>query len=219
MARIIMQDLIEEGKVSRGWLGVGIQDITAELAKAFGVKNTKGSLITKVMSPSPAETAGLKKGDIVVRVNQKKVKDSSQLRNYIAEAGAWADVTLEVIREGNLKIFKVTLDELKSASTSTPLKTESLLVLGILVQDLSPDVIKRLGYDPGTGVVISEVKSGSPADQAGLQAGMVIAEVNRNPVRDEKEFQNTLKNINTDQGVLLLMVRPKGSQYIIIKLR
>ena len=219
MARIIMQDLIEEGKVSRGWLGVGIQDITAELAKAFGVKNTKGSLITKVMSPSPAETAGLKKGDIVVRVNQKKVKDSSQLRNYIAEAGAWADVTLEVIREGNLKIFKVTLDELKSASTSTPLKTESLLVLGILVQDLSPDVIKRLGYDPGTGVVISEVKSGSPADQAGLQAGMVIAEVNRHPVRDEKEFQNALKNINTDQGVLLLMVGPKGSQYIIIKLR
>jgi serine protease Do len=124
-----------------------------------------------------------------------------------------------VIREGNLKIFKVTLDELKSASTSTPLKTESLLVLGILVQDLSPDVIKRLGYDPGSGVVISEVKSGSPADQAGLQAGMVIAEVNRHPVRDEKEFQNALKNINTDQGVLLLMVGPKGSQYIIIKLR
>ena len=171
------------------------------------------------MSPSPAETAGLKEGDIVVRVNQKKVKDSSQLRNYIAEAGAWTDVTLEVIREGNLKIFKVTLDELKSASTSTPLKTESLLVLGILVQDLSPDVIKRLGYDPGTGVVISEVKSGSPADQAGLKAGMVIAEVNRNPVRDEKEFQNILKNISTDQGVLLLMVRPNGSQYIIIKLR
>ena len=118
-----------------------------------------------------------------------------------------------------MKIFKVTLDELKSASTSTPLKTESLLVLGILVQDLSLEVIKRLGYDPGTGVVISEVKSGSPADQAGLQKGMVIAEVNRHPIRDEKEFQNSLKNINLDQGVLLLMVRPKGSQYIIIKLR
>ena len=214
-----MQDLIAEGKVSRGWLGVGIQDITAELAQAFGVENTKGSLITKVMPSSPAETAGLKKGDIVIRVNQRKVKNSSQLRNYIAEAGAWADVTLEVIREGKSEIIKVTLDELKSASTTKPLKTQSSLVLGILVQDMSPDVIKRLGYDPGTGVVITEVESGSPADQVGLQAGMVIAEVNRHPVRDEKEFQNALKNINTVQGVLLLMVRPKGSQYIIIKLR
>ena len=219
MAQIIMQDLIAEGKVSRGWLGVGIQDITAELAQAFGVENTKGSLITKVMPSSPAETAGLKKGDIVIRVNQRKVKNSSQLRNYIAEAGAWVDVTLEVIREGKSEIIKVTLDELKSASTTKPLKTQSSLVLGILVQDMSPDVIKRLGYDPGTGVVITEVESGSPADQVGLQAGMVIAEVNRHPVRDEKEFQNALKNINTVQGVLLLMVRPKGSQYIIIKLR
>ena len=219
MAQIIMKDLIAEGKVSRGWLGVGIQDVTAELAQAFGVKNTKGSLITKVMPSSPAETAGLKKGDIVIRVNQRKVKNSSQLRNYIAEAGAWADVTLEVIREGKTEIIKVTLDELKSASTSTPLKTQSSLVLGILVQDLSPDVVKRLGYDPGTGVVITEVESGSPAAQVGLKAGMVIAEVNRQPVRDEREFQNALKNININQGVLLLMVSPQGSQYIIIKLR
>jgi len=219
MAQIIMKDLIAEGKVSRGWLGVGIQDVTAELAQAFGVKNTKGSLITKVMPSSPAETAGLIKGDIVIRVNQRKVKNSSQLRNYIAEAGAWADVTLEVIREGKTEIIKVTLDELKSASTSTPLKTQSSLVLGILVQDLSPDVVKRLGYDPGTGVVITEVESGSPAAQIGLKAGMVIAEVNRQPVRDEREFQNALKNININQGVLLLMVSPQGSQYIIIKLR
>ena len=219
MAQIIMKDLIAEGKVSRGWLGVGIQDVTAELAQAFGVKNTKGSLITKVMPSSPAETAGLIKGDIVIRVNQRKVKNSSQLRNYIAEAGAWADVTLEVIREGKAEIIKVTLDELKSASTSTPLKTQSSLVLGILVQDLSPDVVKRLGYDPGTGVVITEVESGSPAAQVGLKAGMVIAEVNRQPVRDEREFQNALKNININQGVLLLMVSPQGSQYIIIKLR
>jgi serine protease Do len=219
MAQIIMQDLIAEGKVSRGWLGVGIQNLTAELAQAFGVKNTKGSLITKVMPSSPAETAGLIKGDIVIRVNQRKVKNSSQLRNYIAEAGAWADVTLEVIREGKAEIIKVTLDELKSASTSTPLKTQSSLVLGILVQDLSPDVVKRLGYDPGTGVVITEVESGSPAAQVGLKAGMVIAEVNRQPVRDEREFQNALKNININQGVLLLMVSPQGSQYIIIKLR
>ena len=219
MAQIIMQDLIAEGKVSRGWLGVGIQDVTAELAQAFGVKNTKGSLITKVMPSSPAETAGLIKGDIVIRVNQRKVKNSSQLRNYIAEAGAWADVTLEVIREGKTEIIKVTLDELKSASTSTPLKTQSSLVLGILVQDLSPDVVKRLGYDPGTGVVITEVESGSPAAQVGLKAGMVITEVNRQPVRDEREFQNALKNININQGVLLLMVSPQGSQYIIIKLR
>ena len=195
MAQIIMQDLIAEGKVSRGWLGVGIQDVTAELAQAFGVKNTKGSLITKVMPSSPAETAGLIKGDIVIRVNQRKVKNSSQLRNYIAEAGAWADVTLEVIREGKTEIIKVTLDELKSASTSTPLKTQSSLVLGILVQDLSPDVVKRLGYDPGTGVVITEVESGSPAAQIGLKAGMVIAEVNRQPVRDEREFQNALEKL------------------------
>ena len=175
--------------------------------------------LTPLEKSSESVGSILKKGDIVIRVNQRKVKNSSQLRNYIAEAGAWADVTLEVIREGKTEIIKVTLDELKSASTSTPLKTQSSLVLGILVQDLSPDVVKRLGYDPGTGVVITEVESGSPAAQVGLKAGMVIAEVNRQPVRDEREFQNALKNININQGVLLLMVSPQGSQYIIIKLR
>ena len=107
MAQIIMQDLIAEGKVSRGWLGVGIQDITAELAQAFGVENTKGSLITKVMPSSPAETAGLKKGDIVIRVNQRKVKNSSQLRNYIAEEGAWVDVTLEALSRGAKQVTSI----------------------------------------------------------------------------------------------------------------
>ncbi|MBC8259986.1 MAG: Do family serine endopeptidase [SAR324 cluster bacterium] len=217
MARQIMQDLIEVGRVSRGWLGVGIQDITHDLAQAFGTKNTHGSIVTKIISPSPAESAGLKEGDIVVSVNQKNVRDSSQLKNYIAEAGAGIEVELEIIRNGKTEVLKVVLDERDSPPAVSQNATESASVLGLLVQDLSLEVIKRLGYDPGTGVVITDVKPGSPAAQVGLQAGMVIAEVNRQTVNSKIDYQNAIKHINLEKGVLFLLIRPEGSQYIIIK--
>ena len=111
MARKIMRDLIEKGSVSRGWLGVGIQDVSQDLAKAFDLKNTKGSLITGVMKDTPAQKAGIKKGDVVVRINEKLILDSNHLRNEIANAGAFKEIKMEIIRNGELIRIKLELGE------------------------------------------------------------------------------------------------------------
>ena len=111
MASKIMKDLIDKGSVSRGWLGVGIQDVSQDLAKAFKLKNTKGSLITAVMEDTPAQRAGMLKGDVVVRINDKLIQNSNHLRNEIANAGAFTEIDLELIREGKSINIKLKLDE------------------------------------------------------------------------------------------------------------
>ena len=107
-----MRDLIDKGSVSRGWLGVGIQDVTQDLAKAFQLKSTKGCLITGVMQDTPAQKAGLRKGDVVIQIDEKHIQNSTHLRNEIANAGAFSEIEMELIRDGktiliNLVKFKM----------------------------------------------------------------------------------------------------------------
>ena len=111
MARRIMEDLIEKGSVSRGWLGVGIQDINQDLAQAFKLDDTSGSLITGVMKNTPADVAGLKRGDVVIEINGEQIKNSNHLRNEIANAGAGSDIELIVIRDSGKRKFLIRLDE------------------------------------------------------------------------------------------------------------
>jgi serine protease Do len=111
MARLVMEDLIEKGSVSRGWLGVGIQDINQDLAQAFKLDDTSGSLITGVMKNTPADVAGLKRGDVVIEINGEQIKNSNHLRNEIANAGAGSDIELIVIRDSGKRKFLIRLDE------------------------------------------------------------------------------------------------------------
>ena len=111
MARKIMRDLIEKGSVSRGWLGVGIQDVSQDLAKEFQLENTKGSLITGVMEGTPAQKAGIRKGDVVIRINEKVIIDSNHLRNEVANAGAFKEIQMEIIRNGESIFINLELGE------------------------------------------------------------------------------------------------------------
>ena len=222
MASKIMKDLIDKGSVSRGWLGVGIQDVSQDLAKAFNLKNTKGCLITAVMENTPAQRAGMHKGDVVVRINDKLIKNSNHLRNEIANAGAFTEIYLELIREGKSINMKLKLDErpqnvgrVKMIPQDTP-AVEQLEFLGMTVEALTDEKVEKLGVKTDIGVLISKIELGSPAGKAGLRKGMIIQELERKAVRNFEIFKKIVNEMDTAKGVLLLITTSGGSRYIFV---
>ncbi len=223
MASKIMRDLIDKGSVSRGWLGVGIQDVSQDLAKAFKLKNSKGCLITAVMENTPAQRAGMLKGDVVVRINEKLIQNSNHLRNEIANAGAFTEIDLELIREGNSIKIKLELDErpqkvgrVKMTPKLSP-AVEQFEFLGMTVEALTDEKAEKLGVKSGNGVLISKIKLGSPADNAGLRTSMIIQEVERKAVKNFKIFKKIVNDLDTAKGILLLVTTSGGSRYIFIE--
>ena len=222
MARKIMRDLIDKGSVSRGWLGVGIQDVTQDLAKAFQLKSTKGCLITGVMQDTPAQKAGLRKGDVVIQINEKHIQNSNHLRNEIANAGAFSEIEMELIRAGKTILINLRLDErpkkigqMKMLSQLAP-TTEKVEMLGMTVEELTEENAEKLGVKPGVGVVITDVESGSSAEKTGLQPGMIVQEVERQAVSSLNIFKEIIGNIDQEKGILLLITTSNGSRYIFL---
>ena len=223
MASKIMKDLIDKGSVSRGWLGVGIQDVSQDLVKAFKLKNTKGCLITAVMENTPAQRGGMLKGDVVVRINDKLIQNSNHLRNEIANAGAFTEIDLELIREGKSVKIQLKLDErpqkvgrVKMEPKMNP-SLEQLEFMGMTVEALTNDKAEKLGVMPGIGVFISKIESGSPAEKSGLRTGMIIQEVERKAVKNFEIFKEIVNEMNKSKGILLLVTTSGGSRYIFIE--
>ena len=221
MALRVMTELIENGQVSRGWLGVGIQDMTPELAKAFGLDQAKGSLVTGVMPGTPAEKAGLQKGDAILRLNGSTIENSNGLRNLIAEARADTKVDLDLVRNKVPMTLSVRLDERPKqsgqADANSATKSPSP-ELGFAVQELTPEMAQRLGYETTqSGIVITVVKPDSPAFNGGLRAGMMIVEMNRQSINSMADFQRGARDISTEDGVLLLVSTPQGSRYLFLQ--
>ena len=221
MARRVMNELIENGQVSRGWLGVGIQDMTPELAKVFGLDKAKGSLVTGVMPSTPAEKAGLQKGDVILRLNGESIENSNALRNAVADARADATVELELVRNKVVMMLSVQLDErprqVGEADTNSD-NRNSTPELGFAVQELTPETAQRLGYQKTeSGVVITAVKPESPAFNQGLRAGMMIVEMNRKSINSMADFQRVVQASSKEEGLLLLVKTPQGSQYLFLQ--
>jgi serine protease Do len=221
MARRVMNELIETGQVSRGWLGVGIQDMTPELAKAFGLDQAKGSLVTGVMPGTPAEKAGLQKGDVILRLNGSTIENSNGLRNLVAEARADAKVDLDLVRDKVPMTLSVRLDERPKQTGQADINSSTKSPspeLGFAVQELTPEMAQRLGYETiQSGIVITAVKPDSPAFNGGLRAGMMIVEMNRQSINSMADFQRAARDISTEDGVLLLLSTPQGSQYLFLQ--
>ncbi|MGQ9499550.1 MAG: DegQ family serine endoprotease [Dissulfurimicrobium sp.] len=217
MAKVIKDQLISKGKITRGWLGVVIQDVTKDLAKSFGLKEKEGVLVAQVSKGSPAEKAGLKEGDIILQLNGIKIVDAGELRNKIALTAPGTVVKLDIMRNGKKMPVSVTIAE-QPAGKMAAMSEQPKLVeqFGFTVQDLTPDIAKQLGYKKGQGVVISGVEPGSIADQAGLQPGMLIEEVNRHVVRNVAEFNKALSK--QDKMVLLRIRYGQISQYVTLSL-
>ena len=210
LARQVMMAIVQNGKVVRAYLGVMTQDISPAMAKAFHTSETRGALVSDVTANSPAERAGLQKGDIIREVDGKPVDNSNQLRNRINMLPPESSVTLKVDRNGSLRSVSARLGEMPTRQERASAEPNSQQSLdGIAVDTLTPEVARELHVSPRTrGVVVTEVEPGSKAEEAGLRRGDVIQEVNRRPVQSKREFEAAVRSAGADA---LLLVNREGN--------
>ncbi len=215
MAKELLPQL-KKGKIVRGWLGIMIQDITPELAKSFGIKNDKGVLISDIVKGSPAEKAGLMRGDVILRFDDKEIENAHKLSQLAAATPPGTLTKIDFLRNGqektiSLKVGTMPQEEQKIISQ----KKES--DWGMSVQELTPQLAQQLGLDPETtGVVISNIKEGSPAAEAGLRPGDLITEVNRIAIKNLSDYQQALQKVKKGDHILLLIKRAAGSFYTVL---
>jgi serine protease Do len=217
MARGIMEQLVKNGKVSRGYIGVGIEAVTPDLAKAFGLATPEGALVGEVEPNSPGSRAGLQRGDIILSVDGQPISDERDLRLRIAAMSPGQTVKLEIVRNGQKQTVSVTLAEFpdKTASASEGQPSSNALE-GVQVDELTPQIAREIGLPPGTtGVVISDVDESSSAAEAGLQRGDVIQEVNRQPVNNLEQYEKAIRAAGNGE-VLLLVNRGGATRYVAI---
>jgi serine protease Do len=178
MAMQIQAQIVATGKVTRGYLGVGIQDLTPELAKSFGFAETEGVLIAHIASDTPAEQAGIKTGDILVACNGTPVQDTSQLRNVVAQTPVGTRVQIKVIRDKAPLELTVKVGELPDKVVARASAGAMLEELGLALQDdLPPELAEQLNYEDQSGVLVSQVKPSGTAAMAGIRRGTLIREV------------------------------------------
>jgi len=208
LAQTIIAQLKEHGSVTRGWMGVGIQDLTAELAQYYGLKDQKGVLVTQVFPGDPADKAGIKVKDVIVAVDGKPVGTSRELSSAVAGMPVGKEVPVQILRDGKEQTVKVQLTERKDTEPTVKGATPEADELGIRAADLNPEVARRFGIDENEkGVLVTGVKSGSKADQAGLQQGDIVKEVNRAAVQSVKELTAEFGKAKPGDSVPFLVKR------------
>jgi serine protease Do len=223
MAKQVMESLISKGRVVRGFIGITPQDINENLAKAFDLESTEGVLVGDVSPKSPADQAGIKRGDVILTINAEKVKDATQLRLMVAEMQPGTRVKIGLLRQGQPKDIMVALAERPQAAQEKgaeqePPEEKGSSRLGLALQELTPDIASQLGYDNEKGALVADVTPGSPAEDAGLQRGDLIKEVNRQAVQSVKDFEKAIREFKTGDVVALLIRRGPTTLFAGIKI-
>jgi len=214
MARNVMEQLIDKGRVIRGWLGVMISGVDEEMAQAFDFDRAEGALVQSVVDGSPAEDGGVQDGDIVLKVDDVRIADPDQLTNLIATYAPGTRVRLTVWRDNERKTLTVKLGERPSdgmAGLQESPQQQRENRLGIEVENLTRSLAERLGYEDEEGVVITDVRSNSIADREGLREGDLIVSVNRTAVKDVGDFNRIVSDLETGEIVLLRLKREQMS--------
>jgi serine protease Do len=221
MAKSIEAQLQKSGKVTRGWLGVVIQNVDKNLAESFGLKQVGGILVSEIQKDSPASAAGLQQGDVILQLDGVKLQDVSDLRNRVALLQPGNKAILDIMRSGREKTIQITIGEQPANFSKNGLGVNSdgsLEKFGLTLQQLTPELAKKFGYGENSGLIISDVTSGSPAEAAGLKPGQLVEEVNRERVRNLKDLNNVLKQSQSDK--LLLRVRVGNySTYVVLEVK
>jgi serine protease Do len=225
MAKSVMTQLIKEGKVTRGWLGVTIQNLTPELSKEFGLKKTTGALVTDIFNDSPADKAGLMRGDVIIEVDGKKIKNVESLRNMVSQSKVGKKITIRVLRNGKSRRLYAIISEFpKDLAQAMPERHEEVSpkeeneLAGFNVMDLTRDIAKQLGLSRNeSGVVIVKVEPYSPAEDAGLKKGDVIQEVNKKRIKNLNDFNKITPNIRKGDTLLLFINRGGNKFYVTLK--
>jgi serine protease Do len=221
VAKEILPQLRERGKVVRGWLGVQIVPLTEDLAKTYRRKDAKGAAITDVTDDSPAQKAGLQPGDVVVGVDGRDVNDNNDLSRYIASKAPGVTVQLRVVRDGNERTIPVTLGTFPEQGDEDQAESdEGKDELGMTLRNLTPDVAERLEMPRGAkGVVVTDVEAGENAEDAGLQRGDVIVSVNGVEIEDVDAFRGEIAKARADEVARLRVRRGRGHTFIVLKLK
>jgi len=216
MAKRIREQLVEHGRVTRGRIGAYIQELTPELAEAFKLDKAEGIVVARVMDDSPAQKAGLKQGDVILRMDGKKVERVTRFRNRIAFTAPGTRVRLAIVREGKHKTIDVTVGKLETDQQGKPTETGELAKLGLSLQTLTPELAERLDYEGETGVLVTEVAAGSIARIAGIERGDLILEIDRKPVSTPAQVRKLLQNGGKNH--LVLLRHGENSRYLSLKL-
>ncbi len=218
LAKTISQQLKTKGGVSRGWLGVAIQDLTPEMAEHFGIQGKQGALVADVTKGGPADEAGLRRGDVIVAYDGKPIEESHDLPLVVASTPIGRTVEVKVLRDGGPKTFPVMVGRLAEEQVARAgEKASGESKLGLSVQDLTPEIARGLGIGTRQGVVVTEVSPGSPGEDAGIRRGDVIREVEQKPVKTAADFVSALRGAHRDDSVLLLVER--GDQHVFIAVK
>jgi serine protease Do len=229
MARNITQQLLKDGSVHRGYLGVSIKDLAPEVAARLGVDKQKGVLVAKVFEGSPAAKAGLKDGDVITALAGKPVENGRDLQSAVTALPLNKPVSLAIVRDGERKELSVTVAEQPSdfgvagvpshQKPNAEKQSSELDQLGVEVSELTPELVKQFGYKEGTnGVVITQVQPDSPAAEAGLHRGQLLVKVDKKRVKDVAAVKEALAKATSDKGLLLQVRSPEGgTDFVVVK--
>ena len=227
MAKSVMEQLVKNGKVRRGQLGVTIQNITEELAKNLDLKETRGVIVNSVRSGSASDKAGIKRGDVITAINGERIEDSNSLRNKVAGTAPGSEITVTIIRNGSEQQVKAKLDEFDTETTkratqqgeNTPGNSAADGKFGLNLQPLTPDFAQRLGLPADTkGLIVTEVDPSGAAAEEGIAKGDVIMEINRQPVETIEDAKGAFDKAG-DKPSLLLVARGGQTVYLTVQPR
>ncbi|CAN2042815.1 serine protease Do [Candidatus Magnetomoraceae bacterium gMMP-15] len=214
LAKGIINQLKKEGEVTRGWLGVAIQDLNQELAEYYGMKNTQGVLVTEVFKGDPAYKGGIKSEDIIISVDGKKVSSSRELSRNIAGINVGDRIKIKLLRDGRKKTVSVIITKRDDSKLSTSKQKEDEDELGIKVTSLRSEKAGRFGFKKWQqGVVVTYVKAGSKADEAGIKEGDLIKKINHTEIRSLENYRRQINKIDKGESFHIFIQR-NGSFYV-----
>ena len=213
MAKTILPDLKSRGKVTRGWMGVSVQDVSEDIAKSMGLKGQKGALISDVVEGDPAEKAGLRAGDVITEIGGKPVNNTHELLLIIAGLRVGENIKVKVIRDGQEKSFQIIIAERteKTEMASAKISGEAF---GMTVQEITPDIAGQLGLPVKKGIIVVDVQQGSLADEVGIQPQDIILQVNKKKVATMKEYKQEIAKAGSKGSVLLLIKRGRATFFV-----
>ena len=213
MAKSILSDLKTKGKVTRGWLGISIQDISEDIAKSMNYKNKGGVLVTDVFKDDPADKAGLKVGDIITEINGKAIKDTHDLLLTIAALHVGEKASVKALRDGKEISFQLVVAERKD-KPEIALTKKTGGYFGINTQEITKDLAKQLGISHDAGLIVTDVEEGSPADNVGIQPHDIILQVNKVKVTSLKQYSAEMTKAIEKKSVILLIKRGNSNFFV-----
>lgn len=225
MAKSFIRDVMTKGRVTRGWLGVGIQELNEELARALKLSTTSGVLVSQVFAGSPAEKAGIKRGDVILSYNQKRLEGPADLTRLVGTTPPGEKAELTLVREGKEMKITVTIAERKEGEEmamgggdeQSEGSKKGTRLLGIKVRDISSKDAERFDVVPGQGVIVENVDEDGPGAEAGIRPQDIILEVNRMQIRSVEDYSNAVGKVKPGDSVLLLVMRGRNYFYAVIK--